>query len=166
MMSAIKQKPIWQHLRQSDGGEAFITPKEGEPFGLPIDEAVEACKSWEKVGQFSRQVNDLLECFTRWLADRQTEIDRAFFALEPDGVVFAVVRKDRAFDPDFEDALSQLDLDVAQDDAYSLIKLRVIASSRSRPTIPYHRFSISGGLGVTCLKKRKNSAEPIHVLGS
>ncbi len=127
-MTQTKPKVVWQHLRQADGGEAFITPKEGEAFGLPIDEAVSACISWDQhVRQFSRQVGDLLESLGRWLDEREAQIHRAYFCLETDGALFAVVSKDVRFDPSFEDALSELDLGIAQDEAFNLIKLRVIA---------------------------------------
>jgi hypothetical protein len=127
MMMTTKTQPVWQYLKQSAGGHAVIYLKEGEPLVLPMDDLVHACRSWEKAGAFSQQITDLLECLGKWLLERRTEIDRAFLALEPDGCVFAVVRKDKMFDPDFEDALSELDLDLGQNEAFSLINLRVIA---------------------------------------
>ena len=50
-----------------------------------------------------------------------------YLALEPEGTIFAVVRKAKLFDPAFEDALSILDLEIAQDSEFNLIKLRVLA---------------------------------------
>jgi hypothetical protein len=127
MMTTTKTKTVWHHLRQSDGGHFVIHPLEGETFGLPVNDVVRACRSYGKVEEFSQQVRDLMECLGKWVLEHRTEIDRAFFALEPDGCVLAVVQKGKAFNPDFEDALSRLDLDMAQNDAFSLVNLRVVA---------------------------------------
>lgn len=126
-MVSSEVKPVWQHLRQGDGGTVVIHANDGDRFALPIDDVVRACKSRENVTQFCKQFGSLLGKLADWLDDRQTQIEAAFLGLEPEGAILVVVRKDKAFDPDFEDGLSILDLDVAQDDAFSLIKLRVLA---------------------------------------
>jgi hypothetical protein len=126
-MLATEHKPTWQHLREEGAGSAMIHLKDGDRFALPMDEVILACRSWEKAAQFSSQVSALLDRLANWLSDRQSEFASAFLGLEPDGVIFVVVRKSREFDPGFEDALSLLDLEVAHDVAFNLIKMRVLA---------------------------------------
>ena len=135
-MISSKLKPGWQHLRQADGGSVVIHAKDGDNFCMPIDGVVQACRSQAEMDQFCQQVGALLERLSRWLIDRQPEIQAAYMGLEPDGAIFLVVRKARAFDPAFEDALSLLDLEIAQNDEFNLIKLRVLAlPSSSEQTI-------------------------------
>jgi hypothetical protein len=135
-MISSEAKPVWQHLRQADGGSVVLHTKDGDDFCMPIDEVVKACRSQEEIDQFCQQVGALLERLSRWLIDRKPEIQAAYMGLEPDGAIFLVVRKAKAFDPAFEDALSLLDLEIAQNDDFNLIKLRVLAlPSSSEQTI-------------------------------
>jgi hypothetical protein len=127
LMLATEKRPTWQYLREEDGGRVLITPKEGEAFGLSIDDVVRACRSQEQIGAFTQQLGELLERVAKWLAERSAEIHKAYFGLEPDGAVIAVVRRDKRFNPDFELALSDLDLSIAEDPGFNLIKLRVLA---------------------------------------
>ncbi len=129
MFTTLKRS-TWQYLREPEGGRVLITPKEGEAFGLSIDDVVRACRSQEKIGMFTQQLGDLLERVGKWLAERTTEVHKAYFGLEPDGAVVAVVRRDKRFNPDFEMALSDLDLSIAQDPGFDLIQLRLL-------TLPY-----------------------------
>ena len=92
-----------------------------------MDDVILACRSWEKAGQFSSQVSNLLDQLATWLSDRRAEFASAFLGLEPDGVIFVVVRNSKEFDPGFEDALSLLDLEIAQDNAFNLIRIAFLA---------------------------------------
>ncbi len=126
-MLATEQKATWQHLRQEGGGSVLIHQQDGDRFALPMDDVILACRSWEKAGQFSHQVSVLLDRLATWLSERKAEFASAFLGLEADGVIFVVVRRSKEFDPGFEDALSLLDLEIAQDSAFELIRMRVLA---------------------------------------
>ncbi len=126
-MIETEKRASWQYLREAHGGRVLITPKKGEAFGLSIDDVVRACRSQEKIGLFTQQLGELLERVAIWLAERGAEVHKAYFGLEPDGAVVVVVRADKKFNPDFETALSDLDLLVAEDPAFDLIKLRIFA---------------------------------------
>ncbi len=105
----------------------MIQLEDGERFGLPMDAVVHACRAQGKMVEFSRQLNELLAKLDSWLRQRSTEVDRAALSLEPDGISFAVVRKDKAFNPEFEDALTELDVEIANDPLFNLIRLHVLA---------------------------------------
>jgi hypothetical protein len=120
-------KSAWQHLRQEDGGSVMIHTKEGDRFSLPINDVVNGCQFKDKINEFCQQVGALLDRLAGWLVERQSEIEGAYVGLEPEGAIFVVVRKAKAFDPAFEDALSILDLEVARSEDFNLIKLRVLA---------------------------------------
>lgn len=126
-MISTEGKPVWQHLRHEGGGTVVIHAKDCDGFTLPIDEVVHACQSPERIDEFCRQVATLLDRLAKWLADRQSEVHAAYLELEPEGAIFLVVRKAKAFDPAFEDALSMLDLEIARDENLDMIRLRVLA---------------------------------------
>lgn len=130
-MISSETKSAWLHLRQEDGGSVVIHTKDGDRFVLPIDDVVNACQSSAQINEFCRQVGTLLDRLTEWLTECQSEIEAAYVGLEPEGAIFVVVRKAMTFDAAFEDALSILDLEVAESADFKLIKLRVFALPRS-----------------------------------
>lgn len=127
MVAALERGPVWQHVREEFGGTVVFHPKDGDRFALPMEDVVHACRSWEKAGEFSSQVSTLLDRLAKWLAERADQIDSAYLGLEPDDVLFVVVRREKTFDPAFEDGLTMLDLAIAQSEDLSLIKMRVLA---------------------------------------
>ena len=99
----------WQRLRE-DGGNVVIESSDEDRFVVPIDAVVRACRNQERVGAFVEQIRSLLVQLHAWLLQRSSEIDRAHLSIEPEWLMFVVVRKDKRFNPDFEDALSELHL--------------------------------------------------------
>lgn len=120
-------KPRWRHLSEEDIKGITVTMKSGDCFEIPLKDLARACQSQEKIETFARQVGTLMQRLGAWLIERATEIHRAHLTIEPDGIMFVVVRNDKAFNPDFEDALSYLDLEVAQNADLDMIRLRVLA---------------------------------------
>jgi hypothetical protein len=130
-MISAESKSTWQHLRPEDGGSVMIHTKDRDCFGLPFDDLVNACQSSTQFKEFCRQVGALLDRLAGWLEERRAELEAAYVSLEAEGAIFVVVRESKAFDPAIEDALSILDLEIAQSPEFNLIKLRVLALPRS-----------------------------------
>ena len=146
-MISSEPKSTWQHLRQEDGGSVTIHSKDGDCFGLPIDDVVNACKSKAELTEFCRQVGTLLNRLAAWLEERGGEVGAAYVGLEPEGAIFVVVRKAKAFDPAFEDSLSILDLEVAQDSEF---ETHQAPGTRASVVFKGNRCLISGvGAGVS-----------------
>jgi hypothetical protein len=120
-------KGQWQHLRHEKGSNVVITTEDGDRFILPVEDAIRACRSAEKLETFSRQFKNLMSQLHQWILAHQNDIDRAYLSLDAAGVVFAVVRKGMAFDPAFEDELSNLDLTISNAESLDMIQMRVIA---------------------------------------
>jgi hypothetical protein len=117
----------WQSLTHQEGAKVMVTTKDGDRFVLRVEHAILGCRAAEKCDSFSQQLSELMNLLHQWVVDRSDAIDRAYLAPDADGFVFCVIRKGTLFDPRFEDDLSDLDLRVCNDDAFSLIQLRVIA---------------------------------------
>ena len=141
----------WQRLRE-DGGDVVIEPLDEDRFTLPIDDVIRACRYQEKAGAFQKQIGLLLRRLHTWLHERTDVIDRALLSVEADGLTLAVVRKDKAFNPDFEDALSALDLEIANDDTFDQIRMRTMA-------LPYSSDATVSGF-LRCLLTWRGAASP------
>jgi hypothetical protein len=121
------RKSNWQLIRHVRGSQVVIKCEDGDTFVLPVEEAIRACRSAEKLATFSEQFGELLNRLGSWLTERADEVHRAYLTFETDGVTLAVVRNDSRFNPDFEDALSSLDLAISESGEFDLIHLRVLA---------------------------------------
>jgi hypothetical protein len=129
-VSTTARKQTWQAVLQQTsppGGKVLVITDDGDRFALPVDVAVRACESAEDLGEFARQFEHLLSRLGQWMARYPGEVSRAYVAPEPGGVLFAVVRRGREFNPAFEEALSDIDFEIGQSDDLNLIKLRAIA---------------------------------------
>jgi len=77
---------------------------------------------------FSSQLSDLLDLLGRWVEDRRDRIKAAFVTVRPGGdILLLVMQKDIPFDEQLSSELTQLDIDVANNEAYELIDFDVLA---------------------------------------
>jgi hypothetical protein len=143
------QKGAWQFVKQDVGGSVLITLNDGDTFGIPVDELVRACRSHEKLTEFARQVGELLKLLDQWLTERAPEIEKAHVSIDADGISLVVVRKDKAFNPAFEDALSSFDLEIAGRASLNLIRLRALALPYSSDATIASFLDISGGASLS-----------------
>ena len=131
-MNTMVRKPTWVLTQEGNPDrKVMIVTKDGDRSVLPLEIVVRACKSVEKFMEYKRQFEDVLDRLAQWLAEHGSEVERAYVSPEPGGLMFAVIRKGRAFDPAFEEALSDIDLEIARDRDFNLIKLRAIALPES-----------------------------------
>ena len=124
----------WQFLSHQGGKRVVITDENNDRFVLRVEDVIRACRSAEKFEEFANQISDVLDRLAAWLIERADKVDRAYLSLETDCVAFTVVLKTKSFDPDFEDALSLIDLEIAQDQGLNLIHLRSLALPLSSDT--------------------------------
>jgi hypothetical protein len=96
-------------------------------MAMPVMAAVEACRAFRDQYIFQGQFELLLDHLAQWLKDHRSVLASAYLTVRDAGLLFAVVRKDRVYDDHFEEALTDLDLEIANDSAYSLIRLDVLA---------------------------------------
>jgi hypothetical protein len=118
----------WTHLCPDEGIETVVvTTKDGDRFVLTIEEAIAACQTGDRSRQFFDQFRGVMERLTSWLNERPEKIDRAYLRIGRDGLDFTVVLRAKGFDPELEDSLTELDIEIAQNEAFELIKLDITA---------------------------------------
>lgn len=113
-----------------EDGIITVTPEDESRFNIKLRRAIEMLQVADKVDQFQQQFKLLLEVIAKWASGR-SDIERAIVTLLNDHILFAVVRKTVEYDEDFEDALSALDLAIAQDVDMDLIRMHSIALPHS-----------------------------------
>ena len=128
-MSTTTAAKQWIQLRMADPGFAGVTvdPGDGDLFSLTKRMIVRLGRVAHQIDEFERQLAGVRRDLEKWMAARADAIAKAFLVLKGDHFLFLVVMKGKAHDDALEDALTDLDMAVAQNPAYNLIRLSVLA---------------------------------------
>ena len=126
MATATKQEVLRLHFE--DNRIVFVEGKDEDRFILTMSEAIRACKAYDSCKEhafFSRQYKNMLSRLKNWVSENKDVIDRAFLTVQDSGLSFLTVTKTRQYDDEFEERLSDLDLEIARSKEFSLIGLNV-----------------------------------------
>lgn len=106
-------------------GQIVVTTRDGDRFIIKLNRAIEILRVADK-DQFPKQFHLLSRVLAEWIRDH-SGIRAAYLTVRDGALAFIVVRDMCEYDEDFEDALSALDLAVANDPDLNLIKLNTVA---------------------------------------
>ena len=124
MDTRIKPEPI--RLRYSDKAQVVLEPKDRDKFVMYVKEAIHACRIYEEYKDlFESQLEHLQNELGKWIQNHHTKIAKAFLTLQDARFFFLVVMNQQEYDRDFEDDLTNLELEIARDSACSTIALDV-----------------------------------------
>jgi len=126
-----RSRPLITLLDESMGRKVLVVSRSEDRFFMTAQEAVEACRAANDSARFSQQFNDLLDQLSKWIEANQAKIHRAQVAVRENDLLFLVTQASPAYDDDLMDSLSALDIDVANSDRFSLIRLNVLAIPRT-----------------------------------
>ncbi|MFO0970183.1 MAG: hypothetical protein U0793_31920 [Gemmataceae bacterium] len=84
-------------------------------------------KKQEQFLEFSKQSRKLLGRLQQWIEEHKADIAEAFMTVRHSAFLLLIVQNHEAFNQDLEDSLTDLDLSIAQDEDYNLIRLNVLA---------------------------------------
>ncbi|AWM38709.1 hypothetical protein GobsT_31000 [Gemmata obscuriglobus] len=116
--SQAKDKRIWVELR--DGEEELL---------WTVDQILTACRAYNQtvsLADVDRPVRELWKVLNAWCVSQSDAIKTAY--LQPTGngrLLFLVVQPATGFDQELTDALTELDMDIANDDRFELVKMDV-----------------------------------------
>jgi hypothetical protein len=69
-----------------------------------------------------RQLRKLVRRVTEWLDVHPEDVQEAYLTVRDSGLLFLIVRKTKPFNEALEDALTELDLEIANDETLDLIR--------------------------------------------
>lgn len=114
-----------------EGQKVIVTPQNQDRFMLSVREAAIACQMADDSNSFIQQFKELLENLASWLKRHGSKVERAFVTIRDAGFVFLVVQRNKSYNREFEDLLTELDMSIAQDQNLNLIRLNVLALPKS-----------------------------------
>lgn len=125
MPPEFENEVIQLDLTRGDG-TVVVTPKDQDRYILRLERAVDLLKRGAEFDVFSKQVNLMLREIADWLSHRP-DIRDGYLTLRDGAFLFVVVKSAAGYDADFEDALGDLELAIANDKDLSLIKFSALA---------------------------------------
>jgi len=125
-MATLTIEPI--RLKYSDDSPIVIEPEDQDKFIMYVKEAIHACRVYDEYKElFETQLDHLKNELGKWILGHNTKIAKAFLTLRDARFFFLVVMNQHAYDRQFEDDLTNLELEIARAPSCSKIALDVLA---------------------------------------
>ena len=122
------------HLKWHHGeNRVLVEPEDEDRFLTTVQDIITACGVSREMLVFKKQFDALLRRLAEWVEEHQERIRDAYITVRDAGLMFLVVQTGREYDRAFEDALTDLDLEVAQDDSMGLVEMSVLALPNCAP---------------------------------
>lgn len=124
-MSTAGAQPVVQLRWELRDDLIVVTPYDQDRFAIKVNRAIEILQQANRREEFERQFNLLLRELASWLNGRR-DVEKAIVTHRDGALSFVVVRKGAEYDEAFEDALSDLDFDLARDPDLNLIRMNAV----------------------------------------
>lgn len=121
-----KQRNAVQLDWRDEDGYVTVTPSDESRFAIKIRRAVEILQVGANLDEFKAQFQVLLSVLAGWLKTRK-DIADAYITTNDGTLAFLVVRNIATYDEEFEDSLSDLDMDIANDVDLDKVRIRAIS---------------------------------------
>lgn len=108
-----------------------ITPPNGDLLAMTKAMAIRACQLGSRLEELDSQILEVWEVLKAWASDHRHNISKAFLASRGTGFLFLVVQKESEYNHELEDALTELDILIAQNQEYQLVNLSVLSIPNS-----------------------------------
>lgn len=114
------------------GGDSpvMVIPRDEDKFCVTVEEAVKACRMVDAGYSFVRQVAELREVLANWIDSRRESIQSAYISFREAGILFVVAQTGTARDNNLADQLSDLDIEIANDERFDLLNVDVLSLPR------------------------------------
>ena len=107
--------------------DVLVYLKDNDKFVLTAQDAVRACRAWDKSVQFQRQFEDLLTRLSRWITDNRGDISIAKLNVRQNDILFVVTQAVVKRNDHLADQLTDLDLEISGSPSFDLISLNVLS---------------------------------------
>jgi hypothetical protein len=124
-MAAITHPPVIPLMHHDDARVLIET--ENDRFMMTVQAAIRACQAYSHMDEFTAQFRKLHTKLSQWIKAHDSGISKAFLTARDAAILLLIVQKSEAFDQDLEDALTDLDLEVAQDEEFNLLRMNALA---------------------------------------
>jgi len=110
----------------NQNGDILVTPSDENRFCVKVGKAIEILRQHDRESQFGKQFSVLVKRLAEWINDNGRG-SRAFLTAGEGVLRFVVMRNEVRYDEEITDALSDLELEIANDQDLALIKVNTTA---------------------------------------
>jgi len=110
---------------QDDEGQVTVTPANEDRFMLQMRTAIEVLQQSKQVEEFQLRLKVLMNALAVWLKS-QEDVEKAYVTIRDGSLAFVVVRSTSRYSEEFEDAITDLEFEIANDPDFSGIDVEVI----------------------------------------
>jgi len=115
MSTNMKTKPIRLVYSEKDA-HVVIEPEDQDRFVMRVHEAINACRIYEAYKSlFEKQLGQLKDTLGTWIRERTSKIQKAFLTLQDDRMLFLLVMKDKVYDRQLEEDITDLELRIGSE---------------------------------------------------
>jgi hypothetical protein len=107
-------------------GQITVTPENEDRFMLQMKTAVEVLQQSKQAEKFELQFKVLLNMLGEWIKLHKNDVSKAYVTIKDTSLAFVVVRESSRYNSVFEDALTDLEFDIANDADLSNVYVEVI----------------------------------------
>jgi hypothetical protein len=94
---------------------------------LTVHAAIRDCQAFSHMEEFTEQFKKLHGKLSAWVAAQVNYVSTAFLTARDSAILLLLVQKSEAFNQELENAVTNLDIAVAQDEECNLIRLNILA---------------------------------------
>jgi hypothetical protein len=113
-------------LQHDDDGIVTVVPTNQDRFSLSIKQAVRELRLANQIDDFRQQLDLLMKVLGSWLGQR-SDVSDAYLTLRNGKLAFVVIRAESRYNSEFEDDISDLDIDIAEDPLLQLVRVHSLA---------------------------------------
>ena len=108
-----------------------VIPEDEDRFILTVEAAIRACNVAVEYSAFMPVFRNLLTRLGEWTRQHKKQILDAYLTVRDNELMFVIVKKTREYNRALEDLLTSLDIRIAQDKDFEMIKLSVLGLPKS-----------------------------------
>jgi hypothetical protein len=114
-------------LSEGSSTPTMVKMKDGDTFFIAMTDAARACRVFDCGREFSTQFQELMILLHTWIETNIAKVKSAHLTFQDrGGILFLVMQKGEAFDRALSDAMTELDLSVANNKDFALIDMDVL----------------------------------------
>lgn len=102
----------------------------GDQFLLTAQQAIDACSLAANAVRFQAQFSDLLDVLYDWVEQRKDRVSAAYISVSHQGLLLLIVQREIKANFDLENELVELDLEIANNDAFDLVAFNTLLVPR------------------------------------
>jgi hypothetical protein len=125
--TSTKSGVVQLDMRTNPNGSVTITPADENRFALRMDDAIKACRLFVDEMHFRKRLDMVLGHLGAWVLSHAGKLRSAWLTVRDRQFLFVVVRSQVEYDGAFEDELTDLELQVANDADMAEVPLATLA---------------------------------------